>query len=111
MQIIVKENILEKNMAANVRGKYTLRNRAQKNDETLDLSYGFDSEIDESDESDEDDIALADFLNNQGDNLDKIQAPVDDQPGWPKWSTIIMTPPINNNPRYPVVVNPDDPDS
>jgi len=47
------ENFPEHKMAANVRGKYTLRRKEPEPDETLDLNYGIDSDIDE--ESDEED--------------------------------------------------------
>jgi len=67
------ENFPEHKMAANIRGKYTLRRKEPEPDETLDLNYGIDSDIDE--ESDEEDYQpLVQFVAAPDDDEDVIDA-------------------------------------
>ena len=66
-----------KKMAANIKGKYTLRTRLQDLDETLDLNQGIDSDIDEEG-FEEDDEPLINLVT-AAVNEEFQQFPVNDQ--------------------------------
>lgn len=98
------QNVLENKMADNVRGKYTLRAKAQNADETLDLNQGIDSEID-SEVEDEDEQPLINFVGDrEEENHDINEGEIDNN--------------IQNNQQQPqqpappagAAVDPDSPD-